>query len=255
MRTCDNIRSVLMVVAVAVGLCWTPTVGVAQIPDPSGPDSVMIITDTSSVGSGSAPLEIHFVNDETLGGLEVTLSWDSPDLHVDSVSFATGRLQAVGSVGWSSTSNMVSIYGIAFSDLIPVGSGLLGTVWFGYSSGIAAQTANIDTVTLIQGQTEYSTTFSDAGSQYFVPQFDGGQLVLIESGCCIADRGNVNGSVEDGIDISDLVFLVNYMFNGGDEPPCLEEANINGEGEIDIADLVTLVNYMFNDGVPPASCF
>ena len=253
MRICN---SMWLVVALIVGLCWPAAIGVAQeIPDPSDPDTVSIVSDTGSVGSGVAPVMINFVNDEPLGGLEITLTWDSPDLHVDSISFQGSRLQTIGTSGWSSTANIVSIYAIAFGDLVPVGSGLLGTIWFGYSTGIDAQTVTIDTVTLVQGDTEYSTTFSDASSQYFVPQFESGQLTLIDGGCCIADRGNVDGSLDDSVDIGDLVFLVNYMFNGGDTPPCPDEANIDGEGEIDIGDLVALANYMFNGGVSPASCF
>ncbi|MFH1688086.1 MAG: hypothetical protein ABIE70_11285 [bacterium] len=71
--------------------------------------------------------------------------------------------------------------------------------------------------------------------------------------CCII-RGDTNG---DGVgpDIGDLVYLVNFMFNGGPEPSCefppntglFPEVDINGSGGVpDIADLVALVNYMFN---------
>ncbi len=251
-----RIRNSMCLLLLTLGFCLPAAVSVAQeIPDPLGPDSVSVISSSASIGSGMIPAEIHFVNDELLAGMEVTLSWDSADLHVDSVSFAGGRLQSTGTSGWSSTANIVSIYAVAFGDLVPIGSGLLATVWFGYSTGIDAQIVSIDTITLVQGQAEYRTTFSDATSQYFIPQFTGGQLELVQTGCCIADRGNVDGSPDDAIDIGDLVFLVNYMFNDGAIPVCAEEADIDGNGAQDIGDLVTLVNYMFNDGPSPASCF
>ena len=47
------------------------------------------------------------------------------------------------------------------------------------------------------------------------------------------------------------------MFLEGPEPPCMEEANVNGmDGSevIDIADLVYLIDYMFLDGEPPPPC-
>lgn len=79
-----------------------------------------------------------------------------------------------------------------------------------------------------------------------------------ESGCCeIRADINHDGS---GPDIADLVYLVNYMFNGGQEPPCSEdgyfaEADVDGNmSGPDIADLVYLVNYMFNGGPPPVPC-
>ncbi|MFH1686154.1 MAG: hypothetical protein ABIE70_01375 [bacterium] len=56
-----------------------------------------------------------------------------------------------------------------------------------------------------------------------------------------------------GPDIGDLVYLVNYMFNGGAPPPWPSwRADVNGDSSgPDIADLVYLVNYMFNGGPPP----
>ena len=79
--------------------------------------------------------------------------------------------------------------------------------------------------------------------------------------CCLL-RGDVdhNGT---GPDIADLVYMVNFMFNGGPQPPCEEplgsnyfpECDVNGDGTgPDIADLVYLVNYMFNGGPAPVPC-
>ena len=58
------------------------------------------------------------------------------------------------------------------------------------------------------------------------------------------------------IDISDLVYLVEYMFNGGPEPPNLSAADVNGSHAmpIDISDLVYLVDYMFTGGPEPPLC-
>jgi hypothetical protein len=76
--------------------------------------------------------------------------------------------------------------------------------------------------------------------------------------CCLGPmRGNVNNLPGDVIDISDLVYLVDYMFTGGPAPTCGAEANVNGLGPddgLDISDLVYLVDYMFTGGPPPAAC-
>ena len=70
-------------------------------------------------------------------------------------------------------------------------------------------------------------------------------------------RGDVDHSGTLPIDIGDLVYLVDFMFTGWNEPQCLDEADINGDGltTIDIADLVFLVDYMFQSGPPPPPCF
>ena len=73
-------------------------------------------------------------------------------------------------------------------------------------------------------------------------------------GCCLT-RGDIDHSGPE-VDIADLVYLVNYMFKSGPEPPCMEEADINGDGadQVNITDLVCLVNYMFKEGPEPVPC-
>jgi len=56
--------------------------------------------------------------------------------------------------------------------------------------------------------------------------------------------------------IADLVYLVAFMFQEGPEPPCMDAADIDGDGsEVpNIADLVHLVTYMFQGGPAPVAC-
>lgn len=73
--------------------------------------------------------------------------------------------------------------------------------------------------------------------------------------CCIVPiRGNVDFDLGDNVDISDLVYLVDFMFVGGPPPSCFDEGNLDGVGGIDISDLVYLVDYMFVGGPAPAPC-
>ena len=74
--------------------------------------------------------------------------------------------------------------------------------------------------------------------------------------CCVGIRGNVDGDVSENIDISDLVFLVDFMFTSGPNPDCLLEANIDADTSesVDISDLVALVDFMFTNGPAPAGC-
>ena len=74
-------------------------------------------------------------------------------------------------------------------------------------------------------------------------------------GCCFL-RGDVDHSGVLPVDIADLVYLVDYMFNQGPAPDCFDEGDIDGSGvePIDIADLVYLVDFMFNGGPMPPPC-
>ncbi|MFH1686659.1 MAG: C25 family cysteine peptidase [bacterium] len=59
------------------------------------------------------------------------------------------------------------------------------------------------------------------------------------------------GDINDdgaGPDITDLIHVVNYMFNSGPPPPIEASADYNSSGSVDIADLVAMVNFMFSGG-------
>ena len=71
--------------------------------------------------------------------------------------------------------------------------------------------------------------------------------------CCVI-RGDINHDGSLTIEISDLVYLVDFMFTTGYGPPCMDEADVNADGAVDIADLVYIVDYMFNQGPPPVPC-
>ncbi|KAA3634264.1 MAG: hypothetical protein DWP97_07455 [Calditrichaeota bacterium] len=78
-------------------------------------------------------------------------------------------------------------------------------------------------------------------------------------GCCIGFTGNIDDSFDDGslasVDISDLVYLVDFMFKGGPIYVCEDEANVTGGVDgVDISELVYLVDFMFKGGPAPVFC-
>ena len=77
---------------------------------------------------------------------------------------------------------------------------------------------------------------------------------VVYNGCCWGITANVDNGSDQVIDISDLAYLVDYMFTGGPPPECEDEANIESVGGIDISDLVYLVDYMFTEGPAPPAC-
>jgi len=79
---------------------------------------------------------------------------------------------------------------------------------------------------------------------------DGSLTVISDTlQCC----GNINSLGPCEPDITDLIYMVNFMFNGGDEPDPMWVADLNCSDLMpDIADLIFLVDFMFNGG--PAPC-
>lgn len=65
--------------------------------------------------------------------------------------------------------------------------------------------------------------------------------------------GDVNSS--GGVDIDDIIFLMNFIFSGGPTPVPAESGNANCLGYADIDDIVYLVDYVFKQGpLPCESC-
>ncbi len=71
---------------------------------------------------------------------------------------------------------------------------------------------------------------------------------------CVGDRGNVDGLLDDQVNVSDLTYLVAYLFQGGPPPPVFEEADVNADGDLNVADLTYLVDYLFSGGPAPQPC-
>jgi len=62
--------------------------------------------------------------------------------------------------------------------------------------------------------------------------------------------GDADASGE--VDIDDVVYLIEYVFQGGPEPQPLETGDVDLSGLTDIDDIVYLINYLFQGG--PAPC-
>ncbi|MBN1212207.1 MAG: thrombospondin type 3 repeat-containing protein, partial [candidate division Zixibacteria bacterium] len=68
--------------------------------------------------------------------------------------------------------------------------------------------------------------------------------------CCIGVRGNANCSPDDEIDISDITFIINLLYLGGQgqEFCCLSEADVDASGGYpDISDITKIIRYLYLD--------
>jgi hypothetical protein len=96
--------------------------------------------------------------------------------------------------------------------------------------------------------------FSDVG---FV------QLATVGCLCCFDDVSVVSltsyacgdADASGGVDIDDVVHMINFVFSNGEPPEPLEAGDVNCSGYCDIDDIVYLVTYIFTGDPPPcASC-
>jgi len=68
------------------------------------------------------------------------------------------------------------------------------------------------------------------------------------------EYGTISGDANrDGkVTVSDVVYLINYLFKGGPAPNPLAVGDANCDGKVSISDIVYLINYLFKGG--PAPC-
>ncbi len=70
--------------------------------------------------------------------------------------------------------------------------------------------------------------------------------------CDYQDPGDVD--LNGFYDVQDLIYLINYLYNGGPAPIVLANADVNGDCCIDWRDVNYLMAFIFTGGPPPVDC-
>ena len=65
----------------------------------------------------------------------------------------------------------------------------------------------------------------------------------------IMARGDANGN--GSVDLSDALYITEYLFSGGPAPPCMNQADANNSGTVDQSDTIYLLNWLFDGGAAP----
>lgn len=66
-------------------------------------------------------------------------------------------------------------------------------------------------------------------------------------------RGDTNQ--DGGIDLSDAVATLSYLFGAGGTPGCVDAADTNGDFAVNLADPVYLIGFLFGGGSAPVAPF
>ncbi len=93
-----------------------------------------------------------------------------------------------------------------------------------------------------------------AAAESTSPTYNDAIITLDPSGEAAFSRGEVNG--DGNRDIADSIFVLEYLFVGGNTPSCFDAADLNDDGLVDIADAILGLEYLFLPGSPaPAAPF
>jgi hypothetical protein len=62
---------------------------------------------------------------------------------------------------------------------------------------------------------------------------------------------NGDANQDHKVSVSDVVYLINYLFKGGAEPYFLASGDVTRDCQINISDVIDLINYLFKGGPAP----
>jgi len=122
-----------------------------------------------------------------------------------------------------------------------------GPVVFGFASSTSAveeiwYLSENDIVDMLQGG-----LYINLHSTEFPAGEIRGQIAKTSS-CC-----KIPGDADDGgdVNIGDATFIVKYVFQNGDAPPCCDQADADGGGDVNIGDATYIVKFVFQNGDSP----
>jgi hypothetical protein len=113
--------------------------------------------------------------------------------------------------------------------------------------GVATTTYTDEDTSLVPGTTYCYTVKSVAGARTSGPSNES----------CATPTGPLfhRGDADSNgmMNITDGIYVLNYLFIGGPAPDCLEAANSNDDATINITDGIHILNYLFLGGPAPAN--
>ena len=78
-------------------------------------------------------------------------------------------------------------------------------------------------------------------------------FVITSGTACQGECGDAN--FDGKVNVSDAVYLINYVFSGGMEPkPVLACGDANQDCKVNVSDAVRVINFVFSGGLPPDDC-
>ncbi len=149
-------------------------------PDPGIPDTVTAESMNLSYPSATFSLEISLYNDEELGGFNLPITWDSPDISCDSVSFAGSRIEYVNTKLFSIDNAAQRLQAgmiIFLEQYLQPGNGMIYTAYFTINPAASPQTIIVDSTFYPPGG-NFALTLTNGFN--VIPQYVEGEIVYGE---------------------------------------------------------------------------
>ena len=160
-------------------------------------------------------------------GATYTLAWRITIRH----NFANWDL-------WYSTTSPDGPWTPIKFDLFPLGSTAVGSV-HAYSWTVPAKAASDQVWARVRMDSPHAD-YEDVSARF---------RVVDTRPAPTFKRGDADGL--NGLQLTDGLFTLNFLFLGGPKPPCLDAADTDDSGEVDISDVLVVFNSLFSSGPEP----
>jgi hypothetical protein len=102
------------------------------------------------------------------------------------------------------------------------------------------------------GQPVSNMVVVDSASQIFC-SCQRTEVIFVPANKSSFVRGDANGDAE--VDLSDAIFVLDWLFNGAREPSCREAVDIDSSEFHDVSDVISILGWLFLGGTPPTPPF
>ncbi len=144
------------------------------------------------------------------------------------------------------TLKLVSSINGSSPDLEP-GEGPVAKLYFTIpASAMIGQSTTIE----LDGYDSYTPSYYGDVASYDIGSVNGHVIVFSETCCMVAGDADHGGDCN----LVDANYLIDWLYRGGPEYPCKEEADFDRSDNVDIQDIEALLSYLFRGGSAPEPC-
>ncbi len=223
-------------------------------PFPSAPP--ILTEDILAIGNGlvlpdqdylTVPLYFKNVSDIWACAIPISYSCSTSKVVVDTFKVGTNFFSPNSvfyGFGGASTVRIVDdwilVGFMSWTEPVYPTAGFIDTLYFFVDPKADTQLVVVDTASFDpRCKLEFVELSDDSAHRPILPQ-----VVKLDYFC-----GDANSDLE--VSLSDIVFLVNYLFRDGPSPVPLSSGDPNWDCKVDLVDMVYLVNYLFKSGYIP----
>lgn len=214
--------------------------------------SLFVSSDSAIAGDTAAVITVGVAHDLPYAGLEFVLTFDTDNLLFNRLELDS-TFALVDNVHFEmfSAGDIVFLVFDSSGADIPADSAVFIKLYLGVPPLTPEQPFDIVI-------TQATAVTSNLGFDTVAVQ-NGVLNVIQPVPCCVGIRGNIRAPFDRPPDLEDLLALVDYLFWDSDPLACREEADLDDsaiwpdEG-VDIVDIVYFVDFLWSGGPDPAPC-